>query len=78
MSKKVVTLTPVALVTPTKEFVHAPSAIRPSIEVTQEEFVTEYADNKKAILVSFEKDGKSNPTLTTTYSGPGGGRLVKG
>ncbi len=67
MSKKV-TLIPIAMVRPTKEFIYAPSRIRPSVEVDQETFISQYSDHGKAIPVSFESDGVSNPILTTTYA----------
>lgn len=77
MSEKV-TLIPVAMVTPTEECVYAPSRIESPIEVGQEKFISEYADNAKSIPVSFAADGKSDPIPTETYSGdnPMKGRFI--
>jgi len=84
MSEQKVTLVPIAMVKPTKEFIYAPSKIRPIVEVDHDTFISECADNGKSILVSFEKDGKSNPILTTTYTAtvytnkkPMHGRFIK-
>ncbi len=59
---KKITLIPIAMVTPTEEFIYAPSRIRPSIEVNSDEY-TQVQD----IPVSFEADGKSNAIPTATY-----------
>lgn len=67
MEKKV-TLTPIAMRRPNPNFVYAPSKIRPSIQIDQEQFNKNYADNGKSIKVSFEKDGVSSPKLVTHYS----------
>ena len=80
MSDKKVTLIPIAMVRPTKGFIRAPSSNRPTIEVTQEEFMSQYADTAKAIPVSFDQDRKSNPTPTTAYTKNGHsllGRFIK-
>ena len=57
-----VVLTPIAMVVPTRNFVYAPSKLRPIIEVEESE-VTQAQD----ILVSLAPDGKSNPTMTPTF-----------
>lgn len=64
-----VKLTPIAMRRPTDDFIYAPSKIRSSVEVSKEEFNLDYADSGKAINVSFESDGISNPKSTTAYSG---------
>ena len=61
-------LHPIAMVTPTKDFVYAPSKIRSSVEVSDEKFIEDIAGTAKAVPVSFEDDGKSNPQNTTTYT----------
>lgn len=68
MGKKV-ELVPIAMRRPTEDFIYAPSKIRPTIEISQEEFNQKYADNGKSIQVSFAKDGISDPQSTTTYTG---------
>lgn len=78
MSGKKVTLIPIAMVTPTKECIYAPSRIRPSIEVNEGEY-TQVQD----IPVSFAPDGKSDavavPTYMTEETGKGNkfGRYIK-
>jgi len=79
MPKKIA-LIQIAMVTPTKECTYAPSKIRPNVEVSQEDFLSQYADTAQAISVSFEQDGKSNATLTTAYTKGGNpmtGRFIK-
>lgn len=61
-------LVPIAMRVPTKEFIYAPSKIRPKVETDQETFDTVVADTAKAIPVSFEADGKSKPRQTTAYT----------
>lgn len=68
---KKVTLIPIAQRRPNQNFVSAPSKVRPSIEVTQEEFEAKYAGTAHTRTVSFEADGISNPQPTTAY-----GRLI--
>lgn len=62
-----VTLQPIAMVTPTKECIYAPSRIKQSKVIPYTEFLEKYADNFKLIKVSFEPDGKSNPQSITAY-----------
>lgn len=62
--KKKITLVPIAMRVPTKEFIYAPSKIRPKVMTDQGTF----EDTAGAIPVSFEADGKSNPVQTTTYT----------
>lgn len=74
MSDKV-TLIPIAMVTPTKDFIYAPSRIRPSVEVNGDE-CTQVQD----IPISFEANGKSNAIPTATYiknGDPMQGRFIK-
>lgn len=69
MNSKKVILTPITMVRPSKDFVQAPSRIRPEIEMSQEEF-SEIADTAKTSLVSMESDGISNAKQVTAYSVP--------
>lgn len=68
ISENKITLVPIAMRVPTKEFIYAPSRIRPIAETDQETFGSVVADTARAIPVSFEADGKSNPVQTTTYT----------
>lgn len=62
-----VTLQPIAMVTPTKEGIYAPSRVSQSKTIDYEEFLEKYADHCKTIRVSFAADGKSNPETVTAY-----------
>ncbi len=68
MSKKV-TVLPIAMVRPNREFVSAPSRIRPSIEMTKSEF-DQISDTARSAMVSLEEDGVSNPQQVITYNVP--------
>lgn len=62
-----VTLQPVAMITPTKEDIYAPSRIQQPKTIPYIEFLRKYADSPKLIKVSFDPDGKSNPQSITAY-----------
>lgn len=62
-----VTLQPLAMVTPTRKGIYAPSRIGKKRIITQVEFLIEFADNPRPLKVSFEPDGKSNPQIVTAY-----------
>ena len=61
------TITPVAMITPTKESIYAPSRLSPPRQISQKEFVDRYADHPIQLLVSFDPDGRSNPQPVTAY-----------
>ena len=63
MSGKVI-LKPVTMIRPSKDFIYAPSRIRPSKEITSEEFENYQG---REIKVSFDSDGVSNPTMIMAY-----------
>lgn len=68
----------IAMVTPTKEGICAPS--RRETEVTEmdmREFMEKYADSARGIQVSRSQDGKSNPTTETAYGHGLNCRLVE-
>ncbi len=65
--EKTVTLQPIAMVIPTKQGIYASSRIEQKKTIPYREFLTNFADNPRSILVSFATDGKSNPQLTTAY-----------
>ena len=80
MSDDKVTLIPIAMVMPTKECIYAPSRIESSVQISQKQFVTEYADSAKGIQVSFAEDGNSDASTTTAYTNGGNsmlGRFIK-
>jgi hypothetical protein len=74
---KLLKLIPVAQIRPNSKMVESPSRIRPSVEVSESEFKSDYTPSKG--LVSFEKDGVSNPVTVTKYTGKNGlwGRFIK-
>ena len=63
MSGKVI-LKPVTMIRPSKDFIYAPSRIRPSKEITSKEF-EKYQGRK--IKISFDSDGISNPIMIMAY-----------
>lgn len=64
---RIVTLQPIAMVTPTAEDIYAPSRISKSKQISYVEFLAKYSDHPRPIMVSFAPDGKSNPQPTTAY-----------
>lgn len=70
MSKKVA-LVPIAMVTPTKESIYAPSRIEPVVEVDEASIV-----QVQDIPVSFAADGKSDPVPTPSFIKSGGNSLL--
>ncbi len=67
MPKQKVVLIPIAMRTPNQEFISSPSKIRPTIEVTREEFDAKYVPMAHTRTVSLEDDGVSNPQPTAAY-----------
>lgn len=65
-SNKIV-LTPIAMVKINPNSIHAPSRVEPPIKVDEAAFIETCADNGRSVPVSFEKDGLSDPQLTTAY-----------
>lgn len=63
-----ITLIRIAMIVPTKQGIYAPSQIdNQPRQITEDEFMNRYADHARAIQVSFEPDGVSNPQLVTAY-----------
>jgi hypothetical protein len=62
-----ITLQPIALLVPNSQFVHAPLHNRPPRQLPAAEFRARYADEPRAIRVSFAADGVSNPQRVTAY-----------
>jgi hypothetical protein len=62
-----VRLQPIAMVRPSRDCIYVPSRIRPVREVSEKEFLKRYAHTPRAMLVSFEADGVSNPQRVTAY-----------
>ncbi len=62
-----ITLQPIAMVTPTREGIYAPSRLEQSKTIDYQEFLKKYADRPRPIKVSFVADGKSNPKIVTAY-----------
>ena len=62
-----VTLQPITMITPTTEGIYAPSRIRQPVQMSDEEFLSEWADRGVGVLVSFALDGVSDPRLMTAY-----------
>ena len=62
-------LQPIAMVRPNGQGIYAPSRIRSIKEMSESEFFERYFSNgqPRAIQVSFEEDGLSNPQLVTAY-----------
>jgi hypothetical protein len=56
-----------AQVTPNSQGVEAPSRKHPDIEISKDEFNAKYANNTTVGLVSFDKDGVSNPREMVKY-----------
>lgn len=62
------TLLRIAMVTPTRQGVCAPSrAASEPKEISDKEFYKHWADSARGIRVSRDADGKSNPTTETAY-----------
>lgn len=66
---EMITLQPVTMVTFNCDGIYAPSKILKSIKIPDVEFLEKYADHPNSLLISFEKDGISNPQLTTIVGG---------
>jgi len=64
---RTVTLQPIAMLTPTRECIYAPSGLRPPETISYRKFLTQLADRPISIMVSFEPDHKSNPQAITAY-----------
>ena len=64
---EIVTLIPIAMVTPTRESIYAPSRISKPRVIGRAEFMLKYSDHPRQIKVSFEADGKSNWQEITAY-----------
>lgn len=64
---KTITLQPIAMVTPTREGIYAPSRLKQPKTIDYQEFLKKYADYSRPIPVSFAADGKSNPQIVTAY-----------
>jgi len=60
-------LQPIVMVYPNAAGVYAPSQVRESKEISEEEFLERYSDFKRRIKVSFAADGVSNPQDVTAY-----------
>lgn len=59
----------IAMVTPTKDRIYAPSRIETKItEMDMQDFIANYADSARGVQVSREADGKSKPQATTAYA----------
>jgi hypothetical protein len=54
-------------VVPNSKDIHAPSRNLSDVEMSSEEFVANYADKGKAMQVSLNDDGISNPQTITAY-----------
>lgn len=67
MFEKKVKLQPLCL-SPYVDNVYIPSNLRSIKTVTKKEFLQKYSDCPRQIMISFDKDGKSNPQLITAYS----------
>ncbi len=55
---------------PSSDFIQVPSMLYPHIEMSQEDFMKNYACSARELLVSFDSDGVSNPQPITTYTLP--------
>lgn len=70
MSKKI-TLIPIAMITPTRDCIYAPSRIERPFEADESEY-----KQVQDIPVSIKADGKSDPTPTPSYIKSNGDSLL--
>lgn len=61
-------LQPIAMRMPTADGIHAPSRLKPIKEMAESKFLKLYADSARAIQVSFDADGVSDPRPITAYA----------
>ena len=64
---EMITLTPIAMITPSRRSIYAPSRLEQPRQISQADFLARYADNPRSILVSFAPDGASDPQRVTAY-----------
>lgn len=67
MDSKTVTLQPIAMRVPNRAGVYAPSRLLDTKKISENEFMSKFADNPRVIQVSFKDDGISNPQCITAY-----------
>lgn len=65
---KTVTMYPVVMRVPNGEGIYAPSKLSKPKKISRDEFLEKYSSNPIQIMVSFEKDGISDPIPVRCYA----------